>query len=54
VKEYDLNRQAEIENLGITLIRFTNEEVLNSLSGVLHVIKEKVKELHNAQIPKTT
>ena len=54
VKEYDLNRQAEIENLGITLIRFTNEEVLNSLSRVLNDIKEKVKELQNAQIPKTT
>jgi len=52
-KEYDLNRQAEIENLGINLIRFTNEEVLTAISKVLYKIQEKVKELQNTGMLKT-
>lgn len=53
VKEYDLNRQAEIENLGITLIRFSNEEVLNKISKVLNKIQGKVKELQRTPMTKT-
>ena len=53
VKEYDLNRQAEIENLGITLIRFSNEEVLNTISKVLFEIQEKVKKLQKNPMIKT-
>ena len=49
-KEYDLNRTAELENLGITIIRFKNEEVLNDLSKVLTKIRNKVAELRNEQI----
>jgi very-short-patch-repair endonuclease len=45
-KEYDLNRTAELENLGITIIRFNNDEVLNNLTDVLLEIRSKVKEIH--------
>lgn len=34
-KEYDEGRTAELENLGISVIRFTNEEILNSIDNVL-------------------
>jgi very-short-patch-repair endonuclease len=47
-KEYDLNRTAEIENLGITILRFKNEEVLTELSKVISKIQNKVEELRNS------
>ncbi len=34
VKERDSNRTAELERLGIKVIRFTNDEVLNNLDEV--------------------
>ena len=45
-KEYDINRQAEIENLGILIIRFSNQQVLNSILKVLEEIQFKAKEIH--------
>lgn len=45
VSEYDINRQAEIENFGITFLRFTNEEVMKDIETVLTKIKNKTKEL---------
>ena len=41
--EHDKNRSYELEELGIKVIRFTNEEVKNSLEMVLNVIKEHLK-----------
>jgi very-short-patch-repair endonuclease len=46
-KEYDQNRTAELENLGITLLRFKNEEVLSNLSKVLNEIRNKIVQLKN-------
>jgi len=37
--EYDLGRTYEIEEFGIKVIRFTNEEVMNELGEVLVSIK---------------
>ena len=39
VKEYDAGRTHEIEKLGITVIRFTNEEVIKDINEVLEKIK---------------
>lgn len=39
VKERDENRQAHLEQLGLTVIRFTNEEVLGELTHVLNRIE---------------
>lgn len=39
VHERDINRTAELENLGITVIRFTNEEVFNDIDNVIERIK---------------
>ena len=46
-KEYDLNRTAELENLGITILRFRNDEVLTDISKVLAEILNKVEQLKN-------
>lgn len=50
-KEYDLNRTAEIENLGISVLRFKNKEVLTDLSKVINEIRNKIVELKNSSIP---
>ena len=38
-KEYDLGREAELEKYGITVIRFTNEDVFNEIDKVIEKIK---------------
>lgn len=38
VKERDLNRTSEPENMGIRVIRFTNEEVIGEIGEVLRKI----------------
>ncbi len=49
-KEYDLNRTAELESLGITILRFKNEDVLNDTAKVLAEIEDKVAQLKKSQI----
>jgi len=39
IQEYDKNRSYELEEFGITVVRFTNDEVNNNLEMVLNVIK---------------
>lgn len=43
-KEYDENRSIELEELGITVIRFTNEMVSCDLNKVLDIIKEHLQK----------
>jgi len=38
-KEYDKSRQDELENAGYKFLRFTNEEVMNDLTGVIQKIE---------------
>ena len=38
-KEHDENRSAELERLGISVIRVTNEQIINSLGEVIKTIK---------------
>jgi very-short-patch-repair endonuclease len=40
VQEKDGNRTAELERLGLTVIRFTNEEVLSDIDDVMRKIDE--------------
>ncbi len=39
---YDSNRDAELVELGLKVIRFTNEQVLNDIENVLEIIKYEV------------
>jgi very-short-patch-repair endonuclease len=49
VKEIDEKRQAELENWGYIIIRFTNEEALNKPEDVLKNITQKIVDLNNIQ-----
>lgn len=44
IKEYDINRTAEIERLGIMVIRFSNKEVFEKLDRVLKEIENECKK----------
>ncbi|MBN2767293.1 MAG: endonuclease domain-containing protein [Paludibacteraceae bacterium] len=41
---YDRNRENELNELGLKVVRFTNEEVLNSIEKVLKTIENEIKE----------
>ena len=40
--EYDCNRDSELEELGIKVLRFTNEEVISDIENVLKRIEEEI------------
>ena len=42
--EYDLGREGELENWGIKVIRFTNEEIEKNIKQVLKRIEQMCKE----------
>ena len=44
-KDYDEFRTAALNQMGITEIRFTNQQVLDDLPGVLERIKEALSEI---------
>ena len=45
---YDRNRQATIESLGISFLRFTNRDVYERLEGVMNRI---LKRIPNSDLP---
>lgn len=47
-KEHDANRTAEMERLGIEVMRFTNKQVLDNLDDVKAKIESKCHELYNS------
>ena len=44
-KEWDINRTAELEKSGITVIRFTNEEVMTDTENVIQKIRKQLNIL---------
>ena len=42
--EYDKNRNTDLEELGLKVIRFTNEQVLFEIEKTLYVIEKEIKE----------
>ena len=44
-QEWDINRTAELEKSGITVIRFTNEEVFNDIERVIQKIRQQLNVL---------
>jgi very-short-patch-repair endonuclease len=42
VKEYDRERTEYMRSIGLIIIRFTNQEVLRNIAGVIEVIKHKI------------
>lgn len=49
--EQDVLRQTILESLGVRVLRFTNDEVLERLDGVLERIDEAVEEPHPPASP---
>ncbi|HTX89550.1 MAG TPA: endonuclease domain-containing protein [Bacteroidales bacterium] len=48
--EYDLNRDAEFDRLGIMVLRFTHDEVKKHIGRVINTIRETlVQRLHKIQ-----
>jgi len=43
--EYDIFRESIIKDLGVFILRFTNEEVLNDIDLVVDEIKDVINEL---------
>jgi very-short-patch-repair endonuclease len=43
--ENDLNRTAELEKFGITVIRFSNDQVVYNLDSVIKQIQQENKKL---------
>ena len=39
-KEYDQNRDEVLRTLGLNILRFTNEQILNDIESVLNTIKQ--------------
>jgi very-short-patch-repair endonuclease len=44
-KEYDIGREITLNQFGIVIIRFTNDQVINEIEHVIEVIAEKITEL---------
>ncbi len=44
--EYDALRQAFLESLGLRVLRFKNDDVLENMQGVLEVIAEVINKPH--------
>ena len=44
-KEYDIGRETTLNEFGIEIIRFTNDQVINEIEHVIEAISEKIKEL---------
>jgi cyclase len=47
ILEADLERQKKIERWGYTIIRFTNQQVMNNPEEVIKIITEKISYLNN-------
>jgi very-short-patch-repair endonuclease len=41
-KQYDQNRDEVMRDLGLTILRFTNDHIITDLDNVLNAIKEKM------------
>jgi len=43
IKKNDRDRQKYIEDLGFTVLRFTNDEISKNIDGVLTIVVEDLK-----------
>ena len=50
-QQKDKEKENDIRNLGLTIIRFSNEEVLFDIESVLSRIRAKIDEIKYKQFP---
>ena len=51
-KEYDISRDITLNDLGIEIIRYTNDQVINETSKVIEEIKRTIEALKQQKIQK--
>ena len=51
IERKDVERQHDLENIGFTVLRFTNDEVLNNIKGVFEAIEYWIEEKENTVPP---
>ncbi|MFN2439219.1 MAG: endonuclease domain-containing protein [Chitinophagaceae bacterium] len=49
-REYDISRDITLNEFGIQIIRFTNEQVINDTDQIIKEIKKKIEEIKQAQV----
>ncbi len=49
-KESDISRDITLNEFGIQIIRFTNDQVINNLDHIIDEIKKKIEELKQKQV----
>jgi len=49
-KENDIGRDIILNEFGIQIIRFTNDQVINDIDQIIEEIKKKIEELKQKQI----
>ena len=53
ISENDKSRQTDLEKWGYSVLRFTNEQVMNDLQKIIAEITEKIAQLNNLHKPNT-
>ncbi|MBD0288523.1 MAG: endonuclease domain-containing protein [Flavisolibacter sp.] len=53
-KEYDIGRKVCLNEFGIEIIRFTNDEVMNNVEEVIQKIKSKIEQRRKNNQPSKT
>jgi imidazole glycerol-phosphate synthase subunit HisF len=49
-RDYDINRDVTLNDVGIEIIRFPNNQVINGIERVIEEIKKKIEELKQARL----
>ena len=49
VKRYDADRENKLKDLGLTVLRFKNEQIIKNTHQVMQVISETISKLKNSQ-----
>ncbi len=52
-REYDIGREVTLNEFGIEIIRFTNNQIINNAENVVETIKSKIEELKGKRIENT-
>ncbi|MFN2440403.1 MAG: DUF559 domain-containing protein, partial [Chitinophagaceae bacterium] len=47
IKKLDEVRQSDLEKWGCSILRFTNQKVMNQIEEVITIISEKISQLNN-------
>ena len=45
IQQYDISRDVTLNEFGIQVIRFTNDQVINNIDQIIEEIKKKIEEL---------